>query len=73
MPKDLKLTEDQLRVLQLIAKSERRTVEDMVRQIIDDFLATRRQDKQEALDAAFGIWGKGEDGLAYQERLRHEW
>jgi metal-responsive CopG/Arc/MetJ family transcriptional regulator len=25
------------------------------------------------LDRFFGAWGTGEDGLAYQERLRSEW
>ncbi len=24
-------------------------------------------------DAAFGAWGAGEDGLAYQDRVRAEW
>ncbi len=25
------------------------------------------------IDAAFGLWGGGEDGLVYQERVRSEW
>lgn len=25
------------------------------------------------VDAAFGLWRGGEDGLAYQERVRSEW
>jgi hypothetical protein len=26
-----------------------------------------------AREKAFGIWSKGEDGVAYQERMRSEW
>ena len=42
----------------------------LVREAVSDFLERNRRDPREA----FGLWrDRGEDGIAYQERLRGEW
>jgi len=42
---------------------------ELIQQAVSEFLA-----KPRAFDAAFGAWaGRGEDGVAYQERMRSEW
>ena len=42
----------------------------VIREAVALYLATH---PPAAADAAFGAWGAGEDGLAYQERVRAEW
>ena len=43
----------------------------LIREAIADYV---RQRHASTLDDAFGLWGSGgEDGLAYQRRLRAEW
>lgn len=67
------LTEDQLRALEIIARSEKRPVDDLIRQAIAEYLEARRGEKQKAVEAGFDAWGPGEDSLAYQGRVRGEW
>lgn len=63
----------QLEELNALATKEKRPVEQLVRQAVEDFLARRRHESEDAFNAGLGLWGDGEDGLAYQERLRSEW
>lgn len=73
MTSQVTLTDDQLRALQIIAKSEKRSVDDLVQQAVAAYLGTRRDEKQKLVEAGFGAWGPGEDGLVYQGRVRGEW
>jgi metal-responsive CopG/Arc/MetJ family transcriptional regulator len=61
----------QIQALDALSKKEKRSRAALIRQAIDEYLATRRS-KQES--DAFGLWGKRKvDGLAYQKRMRSEW
>jgi predicted transcriptional regulator len=44
----------------------------VMREALDRFLRDEDAARQ-ASDAAFGSWGDGEDGLAFQQRIRSEW
>jgi len=45
---------------------------ELIRQAVSQYLEKFSPDA--AADLAFGLWrNKGEDGLAYQQRLRDEW
>ena len=64
--------EDQVAALDALAKREKRPRAAVIRAAIDDYVARNKQ--KAPLADSFGLWGKdGEDGLAYQERLRSEW
>ena len=72
MPIMIELTETQTKSLSILAEHEHRSLDELVREAVNDYLKHHRlpQDR----DAAFGLWQqKREDGLAYQERLRSEW
>lgn len=73
MTSKISLTGDQTAALEIIAKIEKRSIDDLVQEAVAAYLDTRRQVKQKAFEAGFGAWGPGEDGLAYQERIRSEW
>jgi metal-responsive CopG/Arc/MetJ family transcriptional regulator len=65
------LGDAQLEALDELSKQEKRSRAALIRQAIDDYLATRRSKKE---SDAFGLWGKRKvDGLAYQEKVRSEW
>ena len=65
------LGDTQLRELDELSKEEKRSRAALIREAIDDFLATRRR-KHEG--DAFGLWGKRRmDGLTYQKKVRSEW
>jgi predicted transcriptional regulator len=64
--------EGQVAALDALAKREKRPRAAVIRAAIDDYVARNKQPAP--LADSFGLWGKdGEDGLAYQERLRSEW
>ncbi len=42
----------------------------IIRQAVRDYLQRHTGASD---DEAFGLWGAGEDGLEYQQRLRSEW
>ncbi len=64
--------EEQVAALDKLAKREKRPRAAVIRAAIDDYVA--RNKRAAALKDSFGLWGNdGEDGLAYQERLRSEW
>lgn len=61
----------QVAALDDLARRQKRPRAAVIRAAIDDYVARRKQDR---IKEGFGLWGKdGEDGLAYQERLRSEW
>jgi predicted transcriptional regulator len=62
-------TVDRLTAISSRRKQPRAAV---VREALDRFL--KEEDAaQQTSEAAFGAWGKGEDGVAFQRRLRSEW
>ncbi len=62
-------TVDQLTLISARRRVPRAAV---VREALDRFL--KEEDAaQKTSEAAFGAWGDGEDGLAFQRRLRSEW
>jgi metal-responsive CopG/Arc/MetJ family transcriptional regulator len=67
------IPDDQVAELNRLAEREKVSRAALVRKAIADLLASKRQTRQEVLDATFGIRPDMEDGLAYQERLRSEW
>ena len=63
--------DDQIAALDALAKREQRPRAAVIRAAIDDYLA---RNQRQAIKDGFGLWdADGEDGLAYQERLRSEW
>jgi metal-responsive CopG/Arc/MetJ family transcriptional regulator len=67
------IPDDQIAELNRLAEREKVSRAALVRRAIADLLTSKRQTRQEVLDATFGIRPDMEDGLAYQERLRSEW
>jgi metal-responsive CopG/Arc/MetJ family transcriptional regulator len=65
------LPNDQIKKLAALGKRERVSRAELVRRAVAQYLS--RHQPTEA-DSAFGIWRRrGEDGLTYQHRHRHEW
>jgi predicted transcriptional regulator len=65
------VAESQVRALDDLARAEEKSRAAVIREAICDFLKQRQQSR--AADG-FGLWGRGgEDGLAYQDRIRREW
>jgi len=63
--------ESDIRALDDLAKSRQASRAALIRQAVAEYLGRHRQT---AGQGAFGLWGNGgEDGLAYQERVRQEW
>jgi predicted transcriptional regulator len=61
----------QIQALDELSKREKRSRAALIRQAIDDYLATQRSEQD---GDAFGLWGKRKvDGLAYQKKMRSEW
>jgi metal-responsive CopG/Arc/MetJ family transcriptional regulator len=68
------IPDDQLAELSEIARTEKTSRAALVRRAVAEMLASHRSNREDPIAAAFGLWGEsGEDGLAYQERLRAEW
>jgi hypothetical protein len=62
-------TVDKLTMISTRRKQPRAAV---LREAVDRFL--KEEDAAERTsEAAFGAWGAGEDGVAFQRRLRSEW
>ena len=65
------IAESQVRALDELARARDQSRAALIREAIGDFLKQRQQSR--AADG-FGLWGRGgEDGLAYQDRIRREW
>ena len=64
------ISEDQIEVLAEISRREGLSRASLLRRAIREFIARRRPIDG---DAAFGSWRGGEDGLAYEMRVRSEW
>lgn len=65
------LPEEQVECLKSLTEQTGLSRAELVRRAVAEYAARYRV---AAGDEAFGLWhGRGEDGLAYQERLRDEW
>lgn len=63
--------EQDLKLLDKVTKQEKISRAEFVRTAIANSLAPYRGKMD---DSAFGLWRyKGEDGVAYQQRMRAEW
>lgn len=77
----INITENSLEILKALAESENLSPSELVEKAIATYAKVadapseaRTLQHDEAFQAAFGLWAdRGEDGLAYQERLRSEW
>lgn len=64
------IPEPHLRELDNLSRRERRSRASLIREAVLGYLARK---KGRSIEEAYGLWGTGEDGLEYQERLRGEW
>jgi metal-responsive CopG/Arc/MetJ family transcriptional regulator len=66
------LLDSQVQALNEMSRQEKRSRAALIRQAIDQFLASRQSSTGEP--DAFGLWKTHEkDGLEYQDDLRREW
>lgn len=65
------IPEEQIRSLDYLARADGRSRAAVIREAVDRYLARRK--RAGFTHDAFGAWGAGEDGIAYQERMRGEW
>ena len=62
---------DQLTTLDALCRRERISRAEAIRRAVSAYI---RPSQETESARAFGVWkDRGEDGLAYQERLRSEW
>lgn len=65
------IPETQLRALDELSRSAKRSRAALIREAIEDYLSKRQ--RRQTSDA-FGLWGdRRVDGLEYQDRIRGEW
>jgi predicted transcriptional regulator len=65
------IPEDDLIRLDTLAAARRVSRATLIREAVDLYLTRQMSDP---LEAGFGLWkDRGEDGLAYQKRMRDEW
>jgi metal-responsive CopG/Arc/MetJ family transcriptional regulator len=65
------IPDTQLDLLNIFAIQEKISRAELIRRAVADYL---QRYATVAKDDAFGLWQqRGEDGLAYQQRLREEW
>ena len=74
----IEISEEQLALLDKVSEAEGIPRDEVVGKAVEKYLAERPVPSANrdwaGLDAAFGIWkDRGEDGLAYQQRMRDEW
>lgn len=65
------IDDNDVRELDRLARSQKRSRAAVIREAVTDYLQARAR---ETTEDAFGLWGKRKiDGLAYQEKIRSEW
>lgn len=65
------LPEEQIKALAEMGRIHKMSRAELLRRAVAEYLRSHAADEAEE---AFGIWkNRGEEGLAYQERLREEW
>jgi Ribbon-helix-helix protein, copG family len=64
------IPESQLADLSAICTTRNQSRAEVVRLAISAYI---EQQARPSAKLAFGSWGAGEDGVAYQQRLRSEW
>jgi predicted transcriptional regulator len=60
----------QVEALDRLAERQQVSRAAMIRKAVEDILDSQNVD---LVKAGFGLWGRGEDGLSMQRRLRSEW
>ena len=60
----------QVRALAEIAEKERVSRAALIRVAIADFISARKNPPRVE---SLGLWGTGEDGIVYEDRIRSEW
>lgn len=60
----------QVEALERLAERQQVSRAAMIRKAVEDMLDSQKVD---VVKAGFGLWGRGEDGLSMQRRLRSEW
>jgi hypothetical protein len=66
------LVPSQVVALDRLAKRRERSRAALIREAVDDYLL-RNGGAAQVGDEAFGLWGNGLDGLAYEDKVRGEW
>ena len=67
----IQLPDDQAQQLAEVSRNQGISRAEAVRRALVRYLAEHRRGRQEDV---FGMWrGRGEEGLAYERRLRKEW
>ena len=64
------IAEPDIRALDALGRARHKSRAALVREAVAGFLA--RQGQAQATDA-FGLWGRQQDGLEYQQQVRAEW
>ena len=65
------IEEEQIGMLDELARRQKRSRASLIRQALREYLDAR---SIESAEDAFGLWSRqAVDGLEYQERLRNEW
>ena len=60
----------QVEALDRLAKRQQVSRAAIIRKAVEDMLDSQMVD---VVKAGFGLWGRGEDGLSTQRKLRSEW
>ena len=64
------LPERELEQLTALSRARKTSRAELIRQAVAGYLAQNRA----GIEDSFGLWkDRGEDGVAYQERMRGEW
>jgi metal-responsive CopG/Arc/MetJ family transcriptional regulator len=66
------LPDDTLAQLAAVSRRRKASRASIIREAVRRYVATEAATTP-AQDDTFGAWGPGEDGLAFQRRLRAEW
>ena len=64
------LPDEDLEILGQLSRRRRVSRAKILREAVRDYL---QRNAGAVDDEAYGLWGAGEDGLEYQQRLRSEW
>lgn len=65
------LPDGDLKAIKSLAKQQKVSQAEAIRRAVRVYLEANRGEQPDA--AAFGLWARRENGLAYQQTLRDEW
>jgi len=70
----LRLSDKQMDELDFIAKAQKKTRTEVIREAIEAYVSRKKSDESDNKKIVFGLWKDRDiDGLEYQERMRSEW